>query len=107
VLSEVGATTVLRVYDGWPAQDLRTLAQKLVRIRPCVALLGSRADKAHLVFAQSDGQSHDLGAALKTALLVVEGRGGGRGNVVQGGGERIDKLDEALAGAAAAIEAKS
>ena len=106
VLAESPDATVVRAYDGWTAQDLRSLAQKLVRLRPCVALLGSRADKAHLVFAQSEGRSHDLGVALKAALLAVDGRGGGRGNVVQGGGERLEKLDEALAIARAAIEAK-
>jgi alanyl-tRNA synthetase len=106
LLAEGALATVVRGYDGWPAQDLRTLAQKLVRLRQCVVLLGSRAEKAHLVFAQSDGLAHDLGAVLKAALAVVEGRGGGRGNVVQGGGERIEKLDEALASAKAALEAK-
>ena len=105
VLAEASSTIVVRAYAAWPAQDLRTLAQKLVQLRPCVALLGSRADKAHLVFAQSEGLSHDLGAALRAALAVVEGRGGGRGNVVQGGGERIEKLDEALATAVAALGA--
>ncbi len=106
VLAELPGTTIIRAYDAWSAQDLRTLAQKLVQLRPCVALLGSRAEKAHLVFAQSDGLTHDLGAALKAALSVVDGRGGGRGNVVQGGGERIEKLDAALASASAALGAK-
>ena len=91
---------VVRAFDGWPAQDLRTLAIKLTRAGPCVALLGSRADKAHLVFAQSEGLPHDVAALLRDALALVGGRGGGRGNLVQGGGERIDALDEALARAA-------
>jgi alanyl-tRNA synthetase len=94
---------VVHAYQGWPAQDLRTLAIRLTRAGSCVALLGSRSDKAHLVFAQSDGLTHDLGALLKDALQVVSGRGGGRGNLVQGGGERADRLDDALSGAAAAI----
>ena len=94
---------VVAALDGWAASDLRLLAQKLVALAPCVALLGGRADKAHLVFAQSDGLPHDVPALLKAALELLGGRGGGRGNLAQGGGDRLDKLDEALARAAAAV----
>jgi alanyl-tRNA synthetase len=73
------------------------LATRLVALAPCVALLGSRADKAHLVFARSEGLSHDVPALLKAAVEHLGGKGGGRGNVAQGGGERLDLLDEALA----------
>jgi alanyl-tRNA synthetase len=97
---------VVQAFDGWPAQDLRTLAMKLTRLAPCVALLGSRAEKAHLVFAQSDGLPHDVAALLQAALVLVGGKGGGRGNLVQGGGERVLALDEALARAAAAVVAR-
>jgi alanyl-tRNA synthetase len=93
---------VARAFDGWAPQDLRTLAIKLTRLGSCVALLGSRAEKAHLVFAQSEGLPHGVAALLKDALALVGGRGGGRGNLVQGGGERLDALDEALARAAQA-----
>ena len=93
---------VVRAYDGWPPADLRVLANHLIALAPCVALLGSRTDKAHLVFARSEGLPHDVGALLKDALALVGGRGGGRGNVAQGGGDRVDRLDEALAQAALA-----
>jgi alanyl-tRNA synthetase len=94
---------VVACLDGWPANDLRVLATKLVAIAPCVALLASRADKAHLVFAQSEGLPHDVPALLKAAVERLGGRGGGRGNLAQGGGDRLDLLDEALAGAASAV----
>jgi alanyl-tRNA synthetase len=106
LLAETPGGVVVRAFDGWPAQDLRTLAQKLTQLQPCVALLGSRAEKAHVVFAQSDGLPHDVGALLKEALLPLGGKGGGRGNLVQGGGENKDALDEALARAARAVEAR-
>jgi len=72
---------------------------------PAVALLGSRSDKAHLVFAQSDGLAYDIPALLKSAVERLGGRGGGRGNLAQGGGDRVERLDEALAGARAALTA--
>ena len=98
---------VVAAYDGWSARDLRVLATRLVETAPCVALLGSRADKAHLVFAQSEGLPHDVPALLKAGVEALGGRGGGRGNVAQGGGDRVDQLDAALAAAAAAVKARA
>ena len=68
-----------------------------------MALLGSRADKAHLVFAQSDGLRHDVPSLLKAAVERLGGKGGGRGNMAQGGGDRLDLVDEVLARAAEAV----
>ena len=107
LLAEAGGGLVAALYDGWPAADLRSLALRLVALAPCVALLGSRSDKAHLVFAQSEGLGHDIPALLRAALLTVGGRGGGKGNLAQGGGDRPDRLDEALAAATAAIRGRA
>ncbi len=94
---------VVASFDGWPAEDLRVLATRLVALQPAIALLGSRSDKAHLVFAQSEGLSHDVPALLRVAVEHLGGRGGGRGNLAQGGGDRVEQLDEALARARAAL----
>jgi alanyl-tRNA synthetase len=109
LLAEAGASAgvVVHAYDGWPAADLHVLAGHLVALAPCVALLGSRADKAHLVFAQSEGLPHDVPALLREALVLVGGRGGGRGNLAQGGGDRIGGLDDALTQAERAVRARA
>ena len=96
---------VVATLDGWPAEDLRVLAQHLVALAPCVALLASRSGKAQLVFAQSEGLPHDIPALLKAAVEHLGGRGGGRGNLAQGGGENLARLDEALARARASLTA--
>jgi alanyl-tRNA synthetase len=96
---------VVSIFDGWPADDLRALAQQLVALAPCVALLASRSDKAQLVFAQSEGLPHDVPGLLKAAVLHLGGRGGGRGNLAQGGGDRAERLEEALAQARASLGA--
>jgi len=94
---------VVKTYEGWTAADLRLLAQKLTALAPAVALLGGRADKAHLVFAQSAGLGHDIPGLLRQAVTALGGRGGGKGDLAQGGGDRVDLLDQALADAARAI----
>jgi alanyl-tRNA synthetase len=105
-LAAAEAPVVRAVYEGWDPADLRQLALRLVARRPCLALLGSRAGKAHLVFAQSDGLSHDVPALLQRAAQSLGGRGGGRGNVAQGGSERAEGLEAALEGAAREAEAR-
>jgi alanyl-tRNA synthetase len=92
---------VVRRFEGRDAAELRALATRLVALRPCVALLGSACGRAHLVFARSPGLPHDIPALLKQAVTRIGGRGGGRGEIAQGGGERTDQLDAALAEAAA------
>jgi alanyl-tRNA synthetase len=98
---------VVAAFDGWSPSDLRLLATRLVALAPCVALLASRADKAHLVFAQSEGLPHDVPSLLRDSVETLGGKGGGRGNVAQGGGERLDLLDDALARAADAVRSRT
>ena len=98
---------VIAIYDGWPPEDLRILAQHLVAAGPCVALLASRAEKVHVVFAQSEGLPHDVPALLRQALADIGGRGGGRGNLAQGGGESASGLEAALARAERAVRERS
>jgi alanyl-tRNA synthetase len=98
---------VTAVYDGWPAEDLRTLAQHLVGLAPCVALLASRAEKAHVVFAQSEGLPHDIPRLLREALGDLGGRGGGKGNLAQGGSDNAAGLEAALAKAERSVRERS
>ena len=84
-----------------PRAELRAPRGQIVRIRPARRAAGSRADKAHLVFAQLGGprpRHHRAAAAAPWPL--VGGRGGGRGRPGPGR-RRADRgparLDEALA----------
>ena len=96
---------VVAAYESWASADLRTLAQRLVALAPCVALLGSRGDKAHLAFAQSEGLPHDIPALLREAVEGLGGRGGGKGNFAQGSSDHVEHLDDRLEGAAARVRA--
>jgi alanyl-tRNA synthetase len=101
-----GPAVIVAAFDGHTPADLRTIAGHVVARRSAVALLGSRHEgRAHLVFARSPGRTEDIAALLKDALAVVGGKGGGRGDLVQGGGENVGRLDEALAAARTAASA--
>lgn len=101
--AELGVPLVAAALDARPVAELRALALEITALAACVALLGTRGDAAQLVFARTPGGQADLSAALRAALAVLGGRGGGRGDLVQGGGPAVDRLDEALAAARAAL----
>jgi alanyl-tRNA synthetase len=97
---------LVRSFPEREGSELRALATRLVAAGPCVALLGGAAGgRAHLVFAQSPGLGHDVPALLRHAAAMLGGRGGGRGDVAQGGGDRVDRLEAALDDAAARVRA--
>ena len=67
-----------------------------------VALLASRdvgsGDKnaVRLVFARSADASGDMNVLMREACGLLDGRGGGKADLAQGGGKHGEKLDEAL-----------
>jgi alanyl-tRNA synthetase len=98
---------VSRIYAGWLPDDLRALATAVTRRRRCLVFLGSRGEKAHLVFAQTPGLGCDVPGLLGPAVALLGGRGGGRGDLAQGGGEKLDALEAALLAARAALAPKA
>jgi alanyl-tRNA synthetase len=82
------------------AESLKKLAQALIAHSHTIALLASRdKDMARLVFARSNDAPGDMNALMREACAMLDGRGGGRPDLAQGGGKRVDQLDEALAAA--------
>ena len=108
----IGEITVF--VGGGPDADQRSLLELADRIKQragdaAVVLGGTSGDKVALVASFSDAAvQKGLSAAevIKTAAGLVGGGGGGRDNVAQAGGRDPDKLDDALAAARDAIEAK-
>lgn len=97
---------VTQVFEGRDAESLKKLAHALVSNPQTIALLGSRdKDTARLVFARSADADGDMGALMRAACALLEGRGGGRPDLAQGGGKNISKLDEAIAEATSALRA--
>lgn len=98
---EGGLRLVARVFEGREAEDLRRLASAIAAHARSAALLGSRDEGgARLVFARSADAPGDMNALLREACRALEGRGGGRPDMAQGGGPRADLLAEVIEQAA-------
>jgi alanyl-tRNA synthetase len=71
------------------------------RYSPTVVVMASVAeDDCRLIVMADDAavkMGADSGALVKEAAALLEGRGGGRPNMAQGGGKNVDRLDDALA----------
>ena len=95
---------VSKVLDSKGAEALKRLAHAVCARESTIALLGSAdSDTARLVFARSANTPGDMNDLLKAACLKLEGRGGGKPDLAQGGGPRIERLQEVLDSAAASV----
>jgi len=68
-----------------------------------IALLAGGTSTPPLVFAQSAGQSFDMGALMKEALAKLGGRGGGSKDMAQGGLAQLAGVEEELLRIAAQV----
>ena len=92
---------VVHVFDGRDAESLKKLAHALIGNPGVIALLGSRdKDTARLVFARSADAAGDMSSLMREACAMLDGRGGGRPEMAQGGGKNIEQLSEAIEHAA-------
>ena len=92
-----GARLVTHVFNARDAESLKKLAQALIANPGTIALLASRdKDTVRLVFARSADAACDMNALMREACTMLDGRGGGRPDLAQGGGKRVERLDEIM-----------
>ena len=97
LLTTASNGVITQIFDGRDAESLKKLAHALIANPRIVALLASRdKDTARLVFARSADASGDMNALMREACAILDGRGGGRPDLAQGGGKNIDKIANAL-----------
>ena len=100
-----GVRTVAQVLDGRDPESLKHLALALISHPKTIALLGSRdQDAARLVFARSADAPGDMNALMRDACAMLDGRGGGKADLAQGGGKKIEKLSEAIGLSSATLD---
>ena len=95
--NSLGVRIVAHVFDDRDAESLRRLALAMTTHPQTVVLLGSRdKDAARIVFARSSDAPGDMNALMREACELLEGRGGGKADLAQGGGKNVAKLDDAI-----------
>ncbi len=96
-LNAAGTRIVSQIFESRDAESLKHLALALITHPHTIALLGSRdQETARLVFARSGDADGDMNALMRDACTMLEGRGGGRPDLAQGGGHKVEKLGEAM-----------
>lgn len=92
-----GIRIVSQIFDNRDAESLKHIAQALIAHPNTIALLGSREkEAARLVFARSGDAPGDMNALMREACTILDGRGGGKADLAQGGGRNVEKLDKAI-----------
>ena len=89
--------------EGTPL-EIREMAAALTRSPGTVALMASGRERLHLVFSRSTDVGADMRKAMQAACEVVDGKGGGKADVCQGGGKHPRKAPEALKKAEEVVE---
>jgi alanyl-tRNA synthetase len=103
---ENGRKLVVRTFSDREIDFLKLLAQKLTRLGTrVVALLATTSPQPSLVFAQSTGQSNDLGVLMKETAARFGGRGGGGKDMAQGGLPSADNIETALRNVSTSLQA--
>jgi alanyl-tRNA synthetase len=101
---EDGIRIIAHTFDGRDAEALKHLALAVIAHPQTVALLGSRdGETARLVFARATDAPGDMNALMRQACSMLDGRGGGRPDMAQGGGHHIQKLEDAIKAALHAL----
>jgi alanyl-tRNA synthetase len=102
-----GARIIAKTFDGRDSDSLKKLAHALIANPQTIVLLGSRDNgTARLLFARSADAEGDMSSLMREACTIVDGRGGGKPEMAQGGGKNVTKISEAIAQAASTFGAK-
>ena len=99
-----GLQIVAQVFDNRDAESLKRLALAIISHPQTIVLLGSRdQDAARLVFARSADTAGDMNALMRDACAMLDGRGGGKPDLAQGGGKNVEALERALEAASQSL----
>jgi alanyl-tRNA synthetase len=104
--NQTGAHVLARTFQGRDVDSLKKLAHALIAKPNTVVLLGSRdGETARLVFARSEDAKGDMNTLMRESCAILEGRGGGKPDMAQGGGKKVEQLEEAIDRAVRALQA--
>ena len=89
-----GIRLISRVLDNRSINDVKLLAQYLTKVPGTVALLACKNENAQVIFSRSEDVNMDMNTLFKAVLPLIDGKGGGNSRTAQGGGSRVERLEE-------------
>jgi alanyl-tRNA synthetase len=103
-----GVKVLAKMVEGLDANGVRQLSDTLLaRLKSGVVVIGRKDDgKVSLIVRSSDDVKTKVpaGQVIKELAPIVGGRGGGKPDMAEGGGNQPEKLDEALQASYGVIE---
>lgn len=99
-----GIHVVSRVFEDRNINDVKLLAQSIIRQPGYAALFVCKNEAVQVIFSRSDDVDLDMGKLIKTVFPIINGKGGGNAKAAQGGGSNTDAAQEFLAAALSEIE---
>jgi alanyl-tRNA synthetase len=95
--SPVGGVKIIsRLMDGKGMNDAKMLGQHLTQVPGTVALLVCSNETAQVLFTRSEDVELDMNSLLRAVAPIIEGKGGGNSRTAQGGGSKMDALEQFL-----------
>ena len=92
-----GTRLIVRMLDDRDSESLKKLAHALIAFPKTISLLfSSHDDTVRMVFARSADAPGDMNELMHKTCQLLDGRGGGRPDMAQGGGKNTKKLSEAI-----------
>lgn len=101
-----GKRIVRTIFENRSINDVKLIAQYLTQVPGTIALLACRNESAQVIFSRSEDVTMDMNALFKSVLHIIDGKGGGNARTAQGGGSRIEGLDDFLNSAQNSIAQK-
>ena len=99
-----GVKIIAQVFDNRDSESLKRLALAVISHPRTIVLLGSRdKDAARLVFARSADSPGDMNAFMRDACAMLDGHGGGKPDLAQGGGKNVDALERVIEAASQSL----
>ncbi len=92
---------ISRIFEGRSMDDIRLLARYLTQTPNTITLLASKneigkstSSNVQVVFSRSENMDMDMNSIFKATIHIIDGKGGGSARSAQGGGSKVEGLEE-------------